>query len=440
MLTDKALKVLLREDIKEYPKISELYDILANETDENKRNAAFTWMSNESNKAALNAEIQKAIAANIIVNTFNIETAIAEISPEEKGEVVNNKEPNHIIIWPANPFLPGLGTKEAEAAEAIINKYGVASNKIFTYCPNNGETGMWGISSVSQFGHHKSCKSNILKGSQHNDDVITSCESLALTLLEGYSNSGNKQQAQVTESILREDEQLTNAKMSISWSEPIHVHCTPSVAKDFQGLAKILQDRGGTSKDATGNIISNIKVEIEEDLPDNPTLMKYAVQIYNDVCKYIDQGYKPGQKQQQNIEGAKEDTPQPGEKWSWDEVKSNKAAQQYISAVFADIKSCKDRVLQKVGPATKAKNLCKAVWDEYAKKWGTFFGAAFKSVAQLSGFGFVATVLQKGLEELNKEKENKKEDEFFKQFFNSKYASTLKSCAGEITEFIEWGE
>ena len=48
--------------------------------------------------------------------------------------------------------------KEAEEEEAIMNQYKISSSRIFTYCPNNGETGMWGMSSVSQFGHHKSCK------------------------------------------------------------------------------------------------------------------------------------------------------------------------------------------------------------------------------------------------------------------------------------------
>ena len=119
-------------------------------------------------------------------------------------------------------------------------------------------------------------------------------------------------------------------------------------------------------------------------------------------------------------------------------MKGNKAAQQYITAVFTDIKSCKNRVLQKDGPAKKAKNICKNVKDEIIKQWGTFFGAAFKSVAQLSGY--VANIIQKGLEELNKEKEDKNNDNFFKQFFNSKYSDTLKKCAGNIDDFIEWGE
>ena len=187
MLTDKTLKVLLKEDIQQYPKMKELYDLLLNTADEKKKSTALNWLTNETNKNALNAEIQNAIAANIIINTFNIDQAIQELNAEGETNNVSN-ETNHLIIWPANPFLPGLGTKEAEAAEAIMNQYKISSSRIFTYCPNNGETGMWGMSSVSQFGHHKSCKSNVLKGSQHNDDVITSPESLALTLLESYSN------------------------------------------------------------------------------------------------------------------------------------------------------------------------------------------------------------------------------------------------------------
>jgi hypothetical protein len=435
MLTDKTLKVLLKEDINDYPKFNELYTLLSNEAEQNQKTTALNWLTNEANKNALNTEIQKAITAGIIINTFNIDQAIAELGTTE--EVINPKESNHLIIWPANPFLPGLGTKEAEAAEAIINQYNIQSSKIFTYCPNNGESGMWGMSSVSQFGHHKSCKSNILKGSQHNDDVITSPESLALTLLENYSN----QNAQIKESTLREDEngQLTNAKAKINWSEPIYIHCNQLVAKDFQNLAQILQERGGSTQDANGNNIPNIKIELKPDLPDNSNAINYGIQIYNDVCKYIDTGYKPGQQEQQPTE---EDTSsqRPNSKWSWEAVKGNKAAQQYITAVFTDIKSCKNRVLQKDGPAKKAKNICKGIKDDIVKHWGTFFGAAFKSVAQLSGYGFVANIIQKGLEELNKEKENKKDDEFFKQFFNSKYADTLKKCAGEITDFIEWGE
>ncbi len=436
MLTDKTLKVLLKEDIQQYPKMKELYDLLLNASDETKKSTALNWLTNETNKNALNAEIQNAIAANIIINTFNIDKAIQELSSEGETPIMSN-ETNHLVIWPANPFLPGLGTKEAEAAEAIINQYKVSSSKIFTYCPNNGESGMWGLSSVSQFGHHKSCKSNILKGSQHNDDVITSPESLALTLLENYSN----QSAQIKESILREDEngQLTNAKAKINWSEPIYIHCNQLVAKDFQNLAQILQERGGSTQDANGNNIPNIKIELKPDLPDNSNAINYGIQIYNDVCKYIDTGYKPGQQEQQFTE---EDTnsQQPNSKWSWEEVKGNKAAQQYITAVFTDIKSCKNRVLQKDGVAKKAGNICKSVKDEIIKQWGTFFGAAFKSVAQLSGYGFVANIIQKGLEELNKEKEDKNNDNFFKQFFNSKYSDTLKKCAGNINDFIEWGE
>ena len=339
--------------------------------------------------------------------------------------------------------MPGLGTKEAEAAEAIISQYKISSSNIFTYCPNNGESGMWGMSSVSQFGHHKSCKSNVLKGSQHNDDVITSPESLALTLLESYSNQngGGSTSASVQESILREDGengQLTNAKINIVWSEPIYIHCNSLVAKDFQNLSQILQERGGSFKDANGNVISNIRVEIKADLPDNGSALNYGVKIYNDICKYIDSGYKAGQQEQQPTENG--EAVNPNSHWTWDEIKGNKAAQQYITAVFTDIKACKNRVLQKDGVAKKAGNICKGIKDDITKQWGTFFGAAFKSVAQLSGFGFVANIIQKGLEELNKEKENKEGDNFFKQFFNSKYSSTLKKCAGNINDFIEWGE
>lgn len=442
MLTDKTLKVLLREDIQQYPKMKELYDLLLNTTDEEKKSAALNWLTNETNKNALNAEIQNAIAANIVINTFNIDQAIQELNSEGETNNVSN-ETNHLIIWPANPFLPGLGTKEAEAAEAIINQYKISSSKIFTYCPNNGESGMWGMSSVSQFGHHKSCKSNVLKGSQHNDDVITSPESLALTLLESYSNQngGGSTSASVQESILREDEengQLTNAKINIVWSEPIYIHCNSLVAKDFQNLSQILQERGGSFKDANGNVISNIRVEIKSDLPDNGATLNYGVQIYNDICKYIDSGYKAGQQKQQSTENG--EAVNPNSHWTWDEIKGNKAAQQYITAVFTDIKACKNRVLQKDGVAKKAGNICKGIKDDITKQWGTFFGAAFKSVAQLSGFGFVANIIQKGLEELNKEKEDKEGDNFFKQFFNSKYSSTLKKCAGNINDFIEWGE
>ena len=436
MLTDKTLKVLLKEDIQQYPKMKELYNLLLNASDETKKSTALNWLTNETNKNALNAEIQKAIAANIIVNTFNIDQAIQELNTEGETNNVSN-ETNHLIIWPANPFLPGLGTKEAEAAEAIISQYKISSSKIFTYCPNNGESGMWGMSSVSQFGHHKSCKSNVLKGSQHNDDVITSPESLALTLLESYSNQSGGQ-TQVQESILREDEengQLTNAKININWSEPIYIHCNNLVAKDFQNLAQILQERGGSSKDVNGNAISNIKVEIKPDLPDNGATLNYGVQIYNDICKYIDSGYKAGQQPVEDGEAVN-----PNSHWTWEEIKGNKAAQQYITAVFTDIKACKNRVLQKDGVAKKARNVCKGIKDEITKQWGTFFGAAFKGVAQLSGFGFVANIIQKGLEELNKEKEDKEGDNFFKQFFNSKYSSTLKKCAGNINDFIEWGE
>ena len=442
MLTDKTLKVLLKEDIQQYPKMRELYNLLLNTTDEEKKSAALSWLTNETNKNALNAEIQNAIAANIVINTFNIDQAIQELNSEGETNNVSN-ETNHLIIWPANPFLPGLGTKEAEAAEAIINQYKISSSKIFTYCPNNGESGLWGMSSVSQFGHHKSCKSNVLKGSQHNDDVITSPESLALTLLESYSNQngGGSTSASVQESILREDEengQLTNAKINIVWSEPIYIHCNSLVAKDFQNLSQILQERGGSFKDANGNVISNIRVEIKSDLPDNGATLNYGVQIYNDICKYIDSGYKAGQQKQQSTENG--EAVNPNSHWTWDEIKGNKAAQQYITAVFTDIKACKNRVLQKDGVAKKAGNICKGIKDDITKQWGTFFGAAFKSVAQLSGFGFVANIIQKGLEELNKEKENKEDDNFFKQFFNSKYSSTLKKCAGNINDFIEWGE
>ena len=442
MLTDKTLKVLLKEDIQQYPKMKELYDLLLNTTDEEKKSAALNWLTNETNKNALNAEIQNAIAANIVINTFNIDQAIQELNTE--GETNNaSNETNHLIIWPANPFLPGLGTKEAEAAEAIISQYKISSSKIFTYCPNNGESGMWGMSSVSQFGHHKSCKSNVLKGSQHNDDVITSPESLALTLLESYSNQngGGSTSASVQESILREDEengQLTNAKINIVWSEPIYIHCNSLVAKDFQNLSQILQERGGSFKDADGNVISNIRVEIKADLPDNGATLNYGVKIYNDICKYIDSGYKAGQQEQQSTENG--EAVNPNSHWTWEEIKGNKAAQQYITAVFTDIKACKNRVLQKDGVAKKAGNICKGIKDDITKQWGTFFGAAFKSVAQLSGLGFVANIIQKGLEELNKEKEDKEGDNFFKQFFNSKYSSTLKKCAGNINDFIEWGE
>ena len=53
MLTDKTLKVLLKEDIQQYPKMKELYNLLLNASDETKKSTALNWLTNETNKNLL---------------------------------------------------------------------------------------------------------------------------------------------------------------------------------------------------------------------------------------------------------------------------------------------------------------------------------------------------------------------------------------------------
>ena len=392
------------------------------------------WLNenNGQNRELLKADIElyKQNHPGKLKDDFSLENALNNNQTEEENKEQPQGSGTPFLIWPSNPFLPGITNSSiAKAAENIISENQIPSENIFIYCPS-GESGMWGLSAMSQYAHHKSCTSNIIKGAQRREDVVTSVDSLALYFLEKV---GGMTQQKTQESIkmfnLQEAEegQLSNVNLKNPIGNEIKIFCSKTVKNDFMNLESIIKNRG-----------VNLKVELVEIDVDDSAILTQGKTIYNDISKYITEN----EGKVKSDHAIKQGTSKPKGKWEWEEIKKNKGAQQYISAVFTDIKNCKNRVLQ----GKKALNysaLLKAGMDEYSKAFGTFMGAAVKSVAQLSGFGFAATLLQKGLEELNKQKEEQKENSdelFFKQFFMSQYSDSLIAAAGDPENFIEWGD
>ena len=251
-------------------------------------------------------EVSTNVKNNTTANNNN-STEEQENKNETEGQEKKPKEPevqksNIYVIWPLNPFLPGV----SETEKLIGEMKGLGNSlNIITTCINKGGDGHFDMGSLSAFKYH-SLGASISNINTSNEKTVTSWDSLAKDLVDNNINNNKKPPQRENyigrnkklDFILNEandanfqtegkGDATTNAGTSSRGSgldgivdtSKITIYCTPSVKAQIDGsnFHKILQDAGITLKEGT-----NIKTFST----DNTEIGKAGTEIFQMLLNY----------------------------------------------------------------------------------------------------------------------------------------------------------
>ena len=240
-------------------------------------------------------------------NTTANNDSTEEQENKKEAEDQKLKEPevqksNIYVIWPLNPFLPGVSETEKLIGE--IKGLGNSLN-IITTCINKGGDGHFDMGSLVAFKYH-SLGASISNINTSNEKTVTSWDSLAKDLVD--TNINNNKKPLQKENYIGRNKKLdfilheandanfqtegkgdaaTNAGTSSRGSglsgivdtSKIIIYCTPSVKAQIDGsnFHKILQNAGITLKEGT-----NIKTFST----DNTEIGKAGTEIFQMLLNY----------------------------------------------------------------------------------------------------------------------------------------------------------
>lgn len=443
---------------------------------------------------------------------------------ENKNETENQKpkEPkvqksNIYVIWPLNPFLPGVSETEKLIGE--IKGLGNSLN-IITTCINKGGDGHFDMGSLIAFKYH-SLGASISNINTSNEKTVTSWDSLAKDLVD--TNINNKQKENYIgrnkklDFILHEandanfqtegkGDAATNAGTSSRGSglsgivdtSKIIIYCTPSVKAQIDGsnFHKILQDAGITLKEGT-----NIKTFST----DNTEIGKAGTEIFQMLLNYSNgtkggsagkrntkdtiasqkvnesvlheadtmaalsthvasnpavangtitnrgttspanrgssevannsNGNNNGNNDKNNSSSSSNGGGNRGGDWSWESIKANQGAKDFISSLNGAVGAVK-KGLDDGGNPSMFTRIAKNEMAEIAKPLAAAATDAADFMLEGLGLGFIMPLVKSGIEEFKKEKDNKKYEGLEALIRDSNFQK-LTHYFGDPKQFIE---
>lgn len=447
---------------------------------------------------------------------------------ENKNETENQKpkEPevqksNIYVIWPLNPFLPGVSETEKLIGE--IKGLGNSLN-IITTCINKGGDGHFDMGSLIAFKYH-SLGASISNINTSNEKTVTSWDSLAKDLVD--TNINNNKKPQQKENYIGRNKKLdfilheandanfqtegkgdaaTSAGASSRGSglsgivdtSKIIIYCTPSVKAQIDGsnFHKILQDAGITLKEGTNiktfstdnteigkagteifqmllnysngtkggsagkrntkDTIASQKVN-ESVLHEADTMTALSTQVASNPAvangtitnrgttspanrgssevANNSNGNNNGNNDKNNSSSSSNGGGNSGGDWSWESIKANQGAKDFISNLNGAVGAVK-KGLDDGGNPSMFTRIAKNEMAEIAKPLAAAATDAADLMLEGLGLGFIMPLVKSGIEEFKKEKDNKKYEGLEALVRDSNFQK-LTHYFGDPKQFIE---
>ncbi len=409
-------------------------------------------------------------------NTNKEEKTLNNETPEDEKIAYTGQ----FLIWPLNPLLPGIKDEFDKIVKAVEKYKGYT---VIVTSLNKGGDGQFDIGSFNQFKHHKVGVS--FGTSEKNSFSVTSWKtfakyiidnqtsskitedysklSLSLKLLnEGDSNLVDTKTAQVGNSSIK-----TNVG-GTKFNKNIHIVCSnemvASMNKDgFFGLLKPLgidancvtidPDLSTPKTIEAGKIIFKTFLEYingkkagsaaAQDTIDTLTSQKMnesANLIGNDNSGLLIGVDDPSHIKTDNNANSQQsdtDTNTNTDDWSWENLKVNTGAKEYISGLYGSVKAIKDG-LDDGGNPSMASRIFKQVVTEVGKEWGAALTDGADFMMQGLGLGWMMPLIKAGIETQRKEASNK-EYEGLEALVRSEEFKNLTAYFGDPKAFIEKG-
>lgn len=401
------------------------------------------------------------------------------------------KEPDFskgILIFPLNPFFPGLAETQ-NIAKYIETKY--KGFNIINCVLNKGGDGKFSYSAIETYKQHRLGVNSSLR----NIGCITSLKTFAKILIE-KSNADNAQTLQsirgsidksllprnriIEKALLNEDgtaftqvgvggqsdfSKETQFSGQLSTDEngkkSISIICSPeydSMIRNGEFL-KILDEANITVNIYTDNNLKtdsissngkkvfnailqyvNGKKFLSAEKRDTEDLQKSQNSLNNNDASINPSDAKVGEDSENitNVGDTRLGDANDKESidWSWDNIKANGGAKFYVNKLYSDVEAIKKGVDDGGNPSQIAK-LTKQIFAEVGKEWAAALTDAADFGLEGIGLGWIMPLIKKGSETLRNEKNNKKYEGVEAFVRDSLFRKNIAPILGNSREFIE---
>jgi len=397
------------------------------------------------------ASTELALTAGNQLQTTNVEKALTNVDKnsiqEYNSDETTNKASNidinkGLIIWPLNPFLPNL-----QKTDAIINELKKPIYQgctIITTSINKGGDGHFDLNSYVECLHHRKGTA-LINHFNENVPTITSWKTFAVLIAQKIketiaiknlrtfalkeANEEGVETVSPSAGVSKFNTSLHNANIG---KGVITIYCSTEVYNQLGPIKEMLWE--------------NNKIKISPQIVkafDDPELGPAGKEIFNTFLEYIN-GKKTGSAAAQDTQDTK--TSQKINEshlkedieidWSWESIKANSGAKQYITRLFSAVEAIKDG-LDDGGNPSMASRVMKQVVTEVGKEWGAALTDGADFMMQGIGLGWMMPLIKAGIDK-RREEAGKHEYEGLEALVRStEFQAIANKYFGNQRDFIE---
>ena len=383
--------------------------------------------------------------------------AVQDERTSEDVDSIPGKGENNFIIFPLNPFLPG--SNDFNTIDAELKKYQDCFPIVML--SDQGADGAFDVFSFVSYKNHKSGLST--KFNKY--ATLTSFKTFTKVILnnlsvqESTNNNINSPRNKTLDKILKEAEgqEVTvgnnpNSRQNVktefkgvSFANGFKIVATSDyLAKmgpnsEFSQILKI-----NWTDNTHGKILGKINITLEQFNANVNNIRNDGKTVFNSILEYVN-GKKSGSaskrgtddtatSQRINESKLKEAGGQQAD-WSWESLKINMGAKEYLDRLFSSVQSIKKGLDDGGNP-----NLCSRITKNVLAQIGKSWGAALMDAGDLGlegiGLGWMLPLVKAGIEEFDKEKNNK-EYEGIEAWVRDPSFAEISHLFGNPKDFIE---
>lgn len=401
------------------------------------------------------ASTELALTAGNQLQTTNVENALTNVDEKSiqeyngdgpDGETINKASDIDInkgfIIWPLNPFLPNL--KRTDAIINELKKPIYQGCTIVTTSINKGGDGHFDLNSYVECLHHR--KGTTLINHFNKDfPTVTSWKTFAVLIAQNIKETTTVKNLRTFALKEANEEGVDTASSNAGVSKfntslnganigkgVITIYCSTEVYNQLGPIVEMLWKN------------NKIKINPQRvEAFDDPELGPAGKEIFNTFLEYIN-GKKAGSAAAQDTQDTqtsqkineshlKEDIEID---WSWESIKANSGAKQYITKVFSAVEAIKDG-LDDGGNPSMASRVMKQVAAEVGKEWGAALTDGADLMMQGIGLGWMMPLIKAGIDK-RREEASKHEYEGLEALVRSTEFQTIANkYFGNQRDFIE---
>lgn len=419
-------------------------------------NIELSIINNKEIIKSINNAIELAPAFKIIVsNKSDNNKEIVDLLNEKESPINNNidntsNNSNDVditkgfLIWPANPYLNinGITGENIKVAENLIKTGSVAPENIFIYVPKKGADGDFNFNCINMYLNSKLGLSSNL--GLKNYKIITSIPTFVQCCkpennIKEYKTIINKSKQLYEDDsvkVMSSNDSMHSAATNavIKSVNKATIYCTPRIASYFNKDKKLFDEIG-------------LSIEINSSIfKDDTIALSQGQQIFKDILSY-ENGTKAFSasktdtkdtltsinKQKESVLFNKLLKENNSNLWTWDNIKANLGAKQFIQYEFADVETIK-KGLSDGGNPNKLVSVIKSIFTEYGKVLGAALGDAADLALESWGLGWLGPAIKAAGNAYRKAPE---EYEGIEAFVRSNNSKSLFDAAEEPDFYIE---